>query len=122
MKLPLKVTVTTQDIKTGDRFAAVSCPIAKALRRASGEHFVFAWRNGEALIGTQKFKLPAKVEKFIDQFDHSPEQVRRSMSEFTFLINKQLALEEADNGFFSRLKKTRSLELSKPAPQVVNNP
>jgi hypothetical protein len=105
MKLPVKVNVTTQDIKTGDRFDAASCPIAKALRRTTGERLVFAWRNGEALIGREKFRLPAKAEKFIDEFDHNPEQVRRDVSEFTFVISKQLAFEEADIWFFSRLQK-----------------
>jgi hypothetical protein len=103
MKLPVKVKVTTQDIKTGDRFEAASCPIAKALRRTTGECFVLAWRNGEALIGGEKFRLPEKAEKFIDEFDHNPEHVRRNMSEFTFIISKQLPLEEADIWFFSQL-------------------
>jgi hypothetical protein len=106
MKLPVKVKVTTQDIKTGERFEAASCPIAKALRRATGESLVFAWRNGEALIGGEKFKLPENAEKFIDEFDHHPEQVRRNVSEFAFVINKQLPFEEADMWFFSRLRKT----------------
>lgn len=104
MKLPVKITVTTQDIRTGDRFNAASCPIAKALRRTTGECFVFAWRNGEALIGREKFRLPEKAEKFIDEFDHNPEHVRRNMSEFTFVINKQLPFEEGDSWFFSRLR------------------
>jgi hypothetical protein len=104
MKLPVKIKVTTQDIKTGHRFDAASCPIAKALRRTTGECFVFAWRNGEALIGGKKFRLPEKAEKFIDEFDHNPEHVRRNMSEFTFVISKQLPFEEADIWFFSRLR------------------
>jgi hypothetical protein len=105
MKLPVKVNVTTQDIKTGHRFEAASCPVAKALRRATGERLVFAWRNGEALIGGKKFKLPEKAEKFIDEFDHYPEQIRCSMAEFTFVISKQIPLEEGDSWFFDRLKK-----------------
>lgn len=104
MKLPVKIKVTTQDIKTGHRFDAASCPIAKALRRTTGEVFVFAWRNGEALIGGEKFRLPEQAEKFIDEFDHNPEHVRRNMSEFTFVISKQLPFEEADIWFFSRLR------------------
>jgi hypothetical protein len=104
MKLPLKVTVTTQDIKIGDPFEAGSCPIAKALRRASGEHLVFAWRNGEALIGGEKFSLPKKVAEFIDEFDQNAEKVRRKMSEFTFVINKRLPVWEADSWLFQGLK------------------
>ena len=104
MKLPVKIKVTTQDIKTGNRFDPASCPIAKALRRITGERFIYAWRNGEALIGGEKFRLPEKVGKFIDEFDHNPEHVRRRMSEFTFVISKQLRFEEADIWFFSRLR------------------
>jgi hypothetical protein len=104
MKLPLKVTVTTQDIKTGHPFEAGSCPIARALRRVSGEYLVFAWRNGEALIGGQKFSLPKKAEKFIDEFDHNPEKVRRNMPEFTFLISERLSLCESDSWLFQGLK------------------
>jgi tryptophanyl-tRNA synthetase len=104
MKLPLKVTVTTQDIKIGHPFEPGSCPIAKALRRASREHLVFACRNGEALIGGEKFSLPKKVEEFIDEFDHNAEKVRRKMPEFTFVINKRLPLSDADRWLFQGLK------------------
>jgi hypothetical protein len=105
MKLPLKVTVTTHDIKAGRPFETRSCPIAKALRRASGEDLVFAGRNGEAIIGGEKFSLPKKVENFMDEFDHNPEQVRRKMPEFTFIINNKLFLGEADSWLFSGLKR-----------------
>lgn len=107
MKLPLRVTVTAVDIKTGHPFEARSCPIAKALRRASGEHLVFACRNGEAIIGGEKFRLPRKVQKFIDEFDHNPEQGRRNMPEFIFLINNKLPLGEADRWLFQGLKATK---------------
>lgn len=104
MRLPLKVTVTTHDIKTGNPFEARSCPIAKALRRASGEHLVFACRNGEAFIGGEKFSLPKRAEKFIDEFDHSTEKVRRNMPEFTFVIKNKLPVGEADSWLFQSLK------------------
>jgi hypothetical protein len=104
MKLPLKVTVTTHDIKTGHPFEPRSCPIANALRRVSGEHLVFACRNGEAIIGGEKFSLPKKVENFMDEFDHNPEQVRRNMPEFIFIINNKLPLGEGDTWLFQGLK------------------
>lgn len=66
----MKVTVTKKDICNGKKYHSSSCPIARAVRRASGQRILS--------IGTDCFRvgssgkdnpLPIVARRFIGKFD-----------------------------------------------------
>lgn len=64
-----KVIVILNDIKKGDSYVASSCPVARAIRRATGKRRVLV-SGTEYTIASQQYRdLPKKAIIFIKRFD-----------------------------------------------------
>lgn len=75
----MKIRVTKKDIEQGKLMNELFCPVALAIKRATG----VLWKvNPQAITRWgRKIALPYSVESFIDQFDRSKE-----VQPFTFNI------------------------------------
>lgn len=70
----MRIEVTEDDILEGVRNDGSSCPVAKAMVRATGDNwrvgpYVAEMRDGRGRLLGDTY-LPAEVGRFIYQFDH----------------------------------------------------
>lgn len=79
----LEIEVTDEDIKKGEQFSCIYCPVARAMSRALGftiEVYGAAWLPHRRdrplkmweqvkLTSDKQFLLPYKVVRFIEKFD-----------------------------------------------------
>lgn len=66
----MRIDVSLSDIRLGIRRSHCDCPIALAIRRATGNHGVFVAYNG-VQIGDGMTYLPIEATQFIVAFDNS---------------------------------------------------
>ena len=87
MSRTVVVSVTQEDIAAGEPCEALSCPVAIAIRRATGlrtyvDEDTIAlgerYRGGPFVVSLPP---PPEVTRFVDRFDH-----RRPVSPFTFTL------------------------------------
>lgn len=64
----MRIKVTAEDIKAGIRRDGMACPVALAIKRATGESDVLVGLE-DANIGGYVFPLPTKARNFIPRFD-----------------------------------------------------
>jgi hypothetical protein len=69
MKKKLKIEVTEGDIKRGDACSAGSCPVAKAVRRATNWKKTVAVKGGQIEVDGVAYRAPAPVTYFVGRFD-----------------------------------------------------
>lgn len=74
------VEVTATDIRRGKRLDRAACPVARAVRRATGRN----WKvlNSRMYCGAAEVKTPPEVEKFIYCFD-----MRETVQPFAFDVD-----------------------------------
>lgn len=77
------VEVTNRDINHGLMHSCEDCPVARALRRATGTRSVSAG-YGSCGIGKRSFCLPIAVDRFIRAFDG-----RGPVKPFKFRIGRE---------------------------------
>lgn len=65
----MKINVTQKHIDDGKKRISDSCPIALAIKAATGRRAVLVSGN-EAQFGGKKYPLPTKARNFIRRFDH----------------------------------------------------
>ncbi len=69
----MRIEVTQEDIDNGARNCNVGCPIARAIRRCTGEAYVSVGYDGASagpsLLESKRFRLPADVSERIVAFD-----------------------------------------------------
>lgn len=88
----MKIVVTQDDIKTGNRMGCHTCPVALAILAALGRKRGSRWVSvgSDAVhVGNSPIAiaLPARVREFIKSFDRRP-IIRRSQFEpFTFELD-----------------------------------
>lgn len=64
----MRITVTQQDIDKGEQGEAKHCPIARALKRATGEQCLVASKI--CFIGDREdIPLPENAQSFVSDFD-----------------------------------------------------
>lgn len=81
----MKIKVTKQDILKGKRSSPVSCPIARAVRRA-GKRRVRVYVT-QIVCRSGRFDLPEIAKRFIDNFDRTTtRQQRAAMRPFIFTL------------------------------------
>ena len=66
----LHVTVTREDLQEGIRCHAALCPVARAIRRASGAKYVSVWVRIQ--IDHELWPTPPRVLRFIRRYDWLP--------------------------------------------------
>ncbi len=76
----MQIRVTKNDIKNGERSHASACPVARAIRRVSGQREIGV-DGANISVGTQDFVAPSVVSTFIQRFDLDG---RRGLKPFTF--------------------------------------
>lgn len=81
----MKITVTQQDIDTGIPWMLCGCPIARAIKRATGKVAAVLADNTVLLNPcsdhAQKISLPPEAAKWREDYDREPHVV---MSPFSF--------------------------------------
>jgi hypothetical protein len=83
MFLPPDITVevTAEDIANGARKVGGNCPIARAIRRATGCSDVFV--TADAIVAGEIYELPSEAEDFIWAFDGG-----QDVTPFTFTARR----------------------------------
>ena len=67
----MKITVTKRDIRLGRKHNCEGCPIARSIRRATGDRTIQVGCDN-IFLANEKYvsiPLPLKVKKFIEAFD-----------------------------------------------------
>lgn len=84
----MKITVTSDDIRLGQRFLSCACPVARAVRQAAGVRWVtvglsyITWRDASgAFYQTQ---TPRRVARLIKAFDAG-----EPVQPFSFLLREK---------------------------------
>lgn len=78
------IRVTKNDIKLGQRSHASACPVARALRRATGAREIGV--DGLNIsVGSQDFSSPIEVTEFVQRFDLDG---RQGLKPFTFELRE----------------------------------
>ena len=81
----IKIYVTRKDIRLGQRYSHINCPIARAIKRRTKEsysvHRYFVSRS----INDLTYNLPDEASKFIESFDS-----KENVKPFKFDINLPL--------------------------------
>ena len=65
----MRINVTQLDIQRGLPRLARKCPIARAIRRATGYHLKVSVTTGRIIRGRRKSDLPRLAQDFIRNFD-----------------------------------------------------
>lgn len=76
------IDVTQEDIDAGSPNRCRSCPVARAVHRATGKPHIVVTRNEILLSGWGRFPLPAIAAEFISEFDAG-----RPVSPFSFTLD-----------------------------------
>ena len=63
-----KIDVTQEDIDSGRRCSSTSCPIARALLRATGQS-LYVWAYACGYSGNMRYDLPAIAKNKIAVYD-----------------------------------------------------
>lgn len=72
LKKRIKVSVTMAHILVGRRANCINCPVALAMRDATGENRTRAY-NYHALVGDVYYRLPERAKRWISKFDEGGE-------------------------------------------------
>lgn len=81
----MKITVSSSHITSGERRISNKCPVALAIKDATGASFIDV--SGElATVGKAVYKLPAIAQRFIARFDKGRSNPKRFRG-FTFHLN-----------------------------------
>lgn len=99
----MKICVTKMDIWLGTPGKPATCPVARAIKRATGKRYVYVYpenayianKEDETEGAATTHQLPQAVGDFIDKFDLSDLIFRFGMKPFDFELDEPVA---APNG------------------------
>lgn len=74
----MKINVTKSDIRSGVRYKYDKCPVARAIKRATGKKNIIVIPTG-VLCGKKSMRLPNIAAEFISDFD-----AKRLVEPFSF--------------------------------------
>ena len=66
----MKIRVTAEHIKNGQRGEPQACPVALAIKEATGIMWITVGPHDMSTMSESQLTLPVSVQKFIRAFDH----------------------------------------------------